>query len=81
MDTQITFANLLLYRKVYFVFFDFFSFTVFDLQCFILMYNICVCHLFNKEISNGTLQFLTLRYVTRGWKTGVCVTGFNIQFS
>jgi len=28
----------------------FFSFTVFDLQCFILLYNICVCHLFNKEI-------------------------------
>ena len=46
-----TFANLLLYREVYFVFFDFFSFTVFDLQCFILLYNICVCHLFNKEIS------------------------------
>jgi len=28
-----------------------FSFTVFDLQCFILLYNICVCHLFNQEIS------------------------------
>jgi len=36
----------LLYREVYF-FLDFFSFTVFDLQCFILLYNICVCHLFN----------------------------------
>ena len=42
----------LLYCEVYFVFFDFFSFTVFDLQCFILLYNICVFHLFNKEISN-----------------------------
>ena len=42
---QTTFANLLLYRKVYFVFFDFFSFTLFDLQCFILLYNIYVCHL------------------------------------
>ena len=49
---QTSFANPLLYHEVYFLSFDFFSFTVFDLQCFILLYNICVCHLFNKEISS-----------------------------
>jgi len=31
---------------------------VFDLQCFILLYNICVCHLFNKEISSSKTSTL-----------------------
>ena len=48
-----SFANPLLYHDVYFLSFDFFfSFTMFDLQCSILLYKICVCHWFNKEISN-----------------------------
>ena len=49
---QTSFVSHLVYHEVYFLSFDFFSFTVFDLQCFILLYNICVCHLFNKEISS-----------------------------
>jgi len=48
---QTSFANTLSYHEAYFLSFVFFSFTVFDSQCFILLYNICVCHLFNKEIS------------------------------
>ena len=47
---QTSFANPVLYHEVYFLSFDFFIYSV-CLQCFIQLYNICVCHLFNKEIS------------------------------
>jgi len=43
---QTSFANPLLYHEVYSLSLIFFSFTVFDLQCFILLYNISVCELF-----------------------------------
>ena len=69
---QTTFANLLLYCEVYFVFFDFLSFTVFDLQCFILLYNICICHLFNKEISIA--EFLFGAYFTLRWSKRTITT-------
>jgi len=48
---QTSVANLLLYHEVYFLSFDYFH-----LKCLIYnvlyYYNICVCHLFNKEISS-----------------------------
>ena len=50
-------ALQILFYTTKFIFFpltSFFSFTVFNLQCSILLYNICVFHLFNKEISHLT---------------------------
>ena len=40
---------------------------MFDLQCFILLYNICVCHLFNKEISKCRSVVLGMRCTVLLW--------------